>query len=166
VVRKGIYLLLLVLFTGCTMFVKDPVVTVKELNVVGLDGGGAAMELHLTVKNRNPFDVRLLGYSYQLTVLTLPLAKGGAREEIKFPAGAETELSIPIRISYGDLLEIFKRQPDPENVPYQLAAGLDLGTPLGQMTIPVNRTGTYAIPKQYRPATILNKLGDFFRMNK
>jgi len=162
--RKVVYLLLLfILLTGCTRFVNEPVVTVQDLNVVSLDPAGAGMELYLKVTNTNSFDVRLLGYSYDLKVMAIPLAKGGAREEIKFPAGGVTDLRIPIRVSYGDLLELFKRKLDPDKVPYQLAAGLDLETPLGQLIVPVNRSGTYAIPKQYRPSAILNKLGGFFR---
>ena len=167
--RKGAYLLLLLpllLATGCKMLVKDPVVTVQDLKVVSLTGGGAGMELRLKVKNPNSFGVRLLGYSYNLTVLELPLAKGTAREEIEFPAGGEAELLIPIKISFGDLLEIYRRKPNLESIPYRLSAGLDLGTPLGKMTVPVNRNGTYAIPRQYRPPAMLNRLTDFLRMNK
>jgi LEA14-like dessication related protein len=164
--KKGICLLLLLaVLAGCTALVKEPQVTVRDLSAVSLDGGGAGMELLLTVQNANPYEVRLLGYSYDLKVMALPLARGGAREEIRFPAGAATDLRIPVKVSYGDLLEIFKRKPDPERIPYQLMAGLDLDTPLGQLTVPVNRTGTYAVPKQYRPGAILDRLGDFFRMN-
>jgi LEA14-like dessication related protein len=148
------------------MFVKEPTVTVRDLNVVSLDGGGAGMELLLTVKNPNRYDVSLLGYSYDLKVMAFPLAKGGGREEIRFPAGASTDLRIPVKVSYGDLLEIFKRRPDPDRVPYALLAGLDLETPLGHLTVPVHRNGTYAIPKQYRPASILNKLTDFLKLNR
>ena len=165
--RKSLYLLLLfTLLTGCTTLVQKPVVTVKDLTVVSLDAGGAGMELYLNIENPNPFEVSLLGYSYDLKVMALTLARGQAREEIRFPAGTATDLRLPIRISYGDLLEIFKRKPDPDNVPYQIAAGLDLETPLGPLTVPVNRTGTYAIPKQYRPESILNNLSDFFKINK
>jgi LEA14-like dessication related protein len=159
-------LLLVVLCSGCTLFVKAPVVTVRDLNVVSLDGAGAGMELYLTVKNTNSFDLKLLGYSYDLKVMALPLAKGGAREEVSFPAGVETDLRIPVRVTFGDMIEIFKRRPDPDHIPYALQAGLDLDTPLGQLSVPVNRTGTYAVPKQYRPASILNTLGDFFKQNQ
>ena len=165
--RKGFCLLLLVLlFTGCTMFVKAPVVTVRELNVVSLDGAGLGMELLLTVKNSNLYDIKLLGYSYDLKVMELPLARGGARDEVSFPAGASTEMRIPIKVSYGDLLTVVTRSPDPERIPYLLSAGLDLETPLGHLSVPVNRTGTYAVPKKYRPGSILNRLGDFFKQNK
>lgn len=164
--KIALLLLLLVVLTGCTKFVTEPVVTVRDLSVVSLDGGGAGMELLLTVKNANSYDVTLLGYSYDLKVMSLPLAKGGAREEIKFAADSETDLRIPIKVSYGDLLEMFKRRPDPDRIPYQLMAGLDLETPLGQLTVPVKRTGTYAVPKQYRPTAILDKLSDFFKTNR
>jgi len=87
------------------------------------------------------------------------------REEVSFPGGTATDLRIPIKVSYGDLLEIFRRKPDLDKVPYQLQAALDLGTPLGQMSVPVNRTGTYGVPKQYRPGALLNRLGDFFKQN-
>ena len=165
--KKIVYLLLLVvLLSGCTKFVSHPEVTVQDLNVVSLDPGGAVMELYLTVKNTNSFEVKLQGYSYDLKIMALPLAKGGAREEIKFPPGVETDVRIPIRITYGDLLEILKRKPDPDKIPYQITAGLDLDTPMGQLTVPVNRNGTYAIPKQYRPSSIFGKLGEFFGLRK
>ena len=158
--------LLALLCTGCTVFVKAPTVTVRGLNVVSLDGSGVGMDLNLTVKNPNPYDIKLLGYRYDLQVLALPLAKGGGREEVSFPSGAETELRIPVKVSYGDMLEIFKRRPDPDHVPYLLSAGLDLETPLGKLSVPVNRTGSYAVPKQFRPGSLLNRLGDFFKQNK
>lgn len=158
--------MLFMLLTGCTMFVKAPVVTVQDLNVVSLDGGSVGMELYLKVKNTNPYDLELLGYSYDLQVTALPLAKGGARDQVKFPSGVETDLRIPLRVAYGDLLEVLKRNPDPENIPYQLSAALDLDTPLGGLSVPVHRSGTYAVPKQYRPSTLLKKLGDFFKMKR
>lgn len=164
---RYIYLLpLFILLAGCAALVKEPVVTVKDLNVVSVDGGGAGMELRLNVSNGNPFDIRLLGYSYDLKVMELPLATGGAREEIRFASGAETDLRIPIRISYGEMLEIFKRKPDPNSIPYRLSAGLDLETPLGRLTVPVQRTGTYAVPGKYRPSSILDGFRHFFRTDQ
>jgi LEA14-like dessication related protein len=148
------------------MFVKAPAVSVRDFRFVSLDGAGAGMELYLTVLNKNPYDIKLLGYNYDLQVMALPLAKGAVREEVSFPSDTATDLRIPIKVSYGDLLEIFKRGPDPDHIPYALIAGLDLGTPLGQLNVPVNRTGTYAVPKQYRPGSILNRLGDFFKQNQ
>lgn len=162
--RKIVCLLsLVVLLSGCTALVSAPVVTVRDLNVVSLNPAGAGMELWLKVRNPNPFDVKLQGYSYDLKVMALPLANGEEREVVNFPAGEETEFRIPIRITFADLLEILKRKPDPEKIPYQLSTGLDLATPVGPMTVPVNRTGTYAIPKKFRPSALFGKLTEMFQ---
>lgn len=164
VVRKiACLLFMVVLLSGCGTLVTAPAVTVQDFNVVSMDPAGAGMELYLRVKNPNSFDVKLQGYSYDIKVMALPLVRGGAREEVNFPANEETDVRIPIQITYADLLEILKRRPDPENIPYQLAAGLDLETPMGQMTVPVKRSGTYAIPRKYRPSAIFGKLADIFQ---
>lgn len=160
--KAVILLLLLVVCSGCTLFLKEPVVTVRDLSVVSLDGAGAGMDLYLTVKNPNSYDINLRGYSYDLKVMALPLAKGGAREEVRFSGKTDTDLRIPIKVSYGDLLEILKRRPDPNHIPYALSASLDLETPVGLLSLPVNRTGTYALPEQYRPGNFLKKLGELF----
>jgi len=165
-VRRVVCLLLLVfLCTGCTMFVKAPIVQVRDFKVVSLDGSGVGMELRLTVQNANPYDIKLLGYNYELKVMALPLAKGEARDEVSFPSGVETDLRIPIKVSYGDLMEILKGKLDPNQIPYALQAGLDLQTPLGRLNLPVNHTGSYAVPKQFRPGSLLNKLGSFLKQN-
>ncbi|MBJ6750416.1 LEA type 2 family protein [Geomonas anaerohicana] len=162
--RKIVALLLVVvLLSGCSKLVSAPQVTVQDLSVVSVDPTGAGMELYLRVLNTNSFDVKLQGYSYDIKIMALPLAKGGAREEINFPAHEETDVRIPVRITYADLLEILKRKPDPDRIPYQVAAGLDLETPVGQMTVPVKKNGTYAIPKKYRPAAIFGKIADFLK---
>lgn len=160
-------LLLVTLIAGCTsVFVKEPVVTVKGLNMVSLDAGGAAMEVNLVVENPNGYNIKLLGYSYDLQVMSLPLVKGGARDEIDFAPKAATEVRIPLRIAYGDLIALMKRNPDPDQVPYRLKAGLDLDTPVGHMTVPIDRNGTYRIPKQYRPSYYLDRFKDLLGFRK
>lgn len=165
--KRFIYLLfMVVLLAGCSTVVQKPVVTVKDLNVVSLDTSGAGMELYLNVENTNPFDITLQGYSYNLNIMALPLAKGGAREQIRFRANDATDLRIPIRISYSDLIEILKRKPDPDKIPYHVTAGLDIETPVGQMTVPIDRKGTYALPEEYRLLNILNTLTNFLMIGK
>lgn len=121
------------------------------------------MELYLTVDNPNRFDVKLLGYNYDLTVMALPVAKGGGRDAITFPGKEVTDVRIPVRVAYSDMWEILKRRPDPDGVPYQLEAGLELDTPAGVMTVPVHKKGTYVVPQKFRPSFLLGRLSDLFK---
>lgn len=158
----GVLLMVLVL-SGCSsLFVKEPVVTVKGVDLVSVDAAGVGMEVELTIENRNGYDIKLLGYSYDLQVMALPLAKGGTRETVTFPAATTTDLRIPIRLGLGELMEILKRIPNPDRVPYRLKAGLDLDSPFGHLSVPVDKSGTYQVPAKFRPSFYLDKVRDFF----
>lgn len=159
---KRLLLLLLLFLSGCSLLVADPEVTVQKASIVGLDSSGFELEFYLTVKNPNPYGIALKGYNYDLRVMTLPIAKGGARDAVEFKAGSTTDMRLPVRIEYRDLLEILKRRPDPDRIPYRLSAGLELDTPVGEVLVPLDKSSTFAIPKEYRPSHFLKQITDLF----
>lgn len=147
---------------GCSFFLETPQVTVKNVNLVGLDTTGLELEFYLGVNNPNPFAVTLKGYSYDVQVMTLPVAKGGSRTPVRFESSSETEMRLPVRIQYSDLAEILKRRPDPDRIPYRLNAGLELDSSLGNFLVPVEKKDTFSIPEQYRPSHALKLISDMF----
>ena len=146
---------------GCSVMLSEPAITVKRTALVGLDTAGADLEFHLSISNPNPFDLTLLGYTYNLQVMTLPLTGGGGQQPLAIPSGRETDMRLPVRVQFGDLLEIIKNRPDPDKIPYQLNARLQLKTPLGDMLVPVDRNGVFSVPDQYRPGYYLNRIRTF-----
>jgi LEA14-like dessication related protein len=147
---KSLVLLGFLVVTGCSLFVTKPEIAVKDLQLAGVDRDGIEMDFLLTVTNPNSYSLKLTGYRYNLLVSALPLAKGENHEVVEFQGNAVTSVRLPVRISFHDLLEILKRRPDPEHISYQLTAGFDLDTPVGAIGIPVDKSGTFAIPKKYR----------------
>lgn len=157
----GLVALLMVSFllSGCSLFIADPTVQVKDVGIVGLDSSGVEIELLLAVTNPNPYRVKLTGYNYDLKVMSLPLAKGGTRETFDFKGGGTvTDLRLPLRIPLATLFELFKRRPDPDNIPYTLEAGLELDSPLGLFAVPVEKRGIFKVPERYRPEFFLKQL--------
>jgi len=155
--------LLIVMLSGCASLVQAPRVALKETSMVGLDTSGIDLEFQLGITNPNSFDLSLLGYTFDLRVLTLPLSTGGMQETILFPAGKETGMRLPVRLKFTDLLEISRRAHGPDNIPYQLKVLLQLRTPLGEMAVPVEESAVLAIPEQYRPAAFINRLQEALR---
>jgi LEA14-like dessication related protein len=153
-------ILLLLFLCGCSLLLEEPKVSLTRTSLVGVDTAGADIECALAISNPNSFDLTLRGYTYDLRVMSLPLAAGGLQEPLAIPAGKQTDMRLPIRVKYADLLEILKRLPDPDRIPYQLRASLMLSTPLGDMVIPVDRNSTFAVPETYRPGHVLNRLLD------
>lgn len=155
-------LLLLLITAGCASLIQEPQVALKRSNIIGLDTAGVDLEFYLGITNPNSFDLSLLGYTYDLRVMTLPLAASGLQGAILIPADRETDMRLPVRVKFGDLLEILKRHPDPDKIPYQINARLHIKSPLGEMVIPVEMDGSFALPEKYRPSFYLDRFRDVF----
>jgi LEA14-like dessication related protein len=146
-----------VVISGCSSFVQKPKVLLKSASFVGLDQGGADIEFSLGITNPNSFDVSLLGYTYDLKVMALPLAAGGLRENYRLKSGQETDVRLPVRVSFADLFEVLKRKPDLERIPYRLNAQLQVDTLMGEIPVPFEIESTFALPEKYRPANYLDR---------
>jgi LEA14-like dessication related protein len=161
ILRLVLFCLLLSLaVSGCSALIQEPRVSVKQTSLIAIDTSGVDIEFFLEVNNPNPFDLSLMSYTYDLRIMTLPLANGGNQDVVLFPAGSGTNLRMPIHLKFADLLEIIKRRPDPDRIPYRIDARLNLETPLGEMIIPVSQQASLSIPPAYRPGVFINNLRD------
>jgi LEA14-like dessication related protein len=156
-------ILALTLLSGCAAIVHEPQVTVKGASLTGIGLSGVDAEFLMGVTNPNLFDLSLLGYTYEVRVQDMPFSTGGLQETTLFAAGRETELRVPVHFTFADLLRIVKSAGDPDRIPCQLNAHLHLKTPLGTMTIPVEKSAVVAIPAQYRPAAHFDRFRDALR---
>ncbi len=157
---QKLLLLSLLFLTACAMTVQNPTVKIKDVRFAGLDGNGVLLDFLLDVTNANSFDLPLQGYTYDVRLMALPLVRGESKDCLSFPGKTSTDVLIPVKLSYADVMEIIKRNPRMKEIPYQLNADLSLGTPLGAITVPVRKGGTVTIPKQYQPDGLLRKFGD------
>lgn len=155
---KRLPFFLLILLTGCSLFVKKPDVAVKSVTLTGLDTKGVGIDFLLTVANPNSYKLTLSGYRYDLFVSSLPLTEGESVDTIVFPAKAVTDVRLPARVEFRDLLKVLKAVPDPEQVPYRLKAALNIQAPLGSFMVPVDRAGTFALPPDKLVGGILRHL--------
>lgn len=162
---KRFILLFCMFLTGCTMFMTPPEIIVRDVTLVGADRDGVEMDLGLAVINHNSSSIKLTRYNYYLLVAELPMSKGEGREPFEFAADSTTDIKVPIRITYRDLLEILKRIPDPDHIPYQITANFDLKTGFGPVTIPAAKNGYFAVPQRYRPGQIFKELNELLQGN-
>lgn len=163
---KMLVAMVFLVLTGCSLVMARPEVAVRDVILTSFDDDGVTIDCLLAVTNPNSFHLTLRGYTYDLRVMSKPLTKGGSRHTIDFAGGATTEVRLPVRIDFQDLLEILRCRPDPEGIPYQLVAGLEVETPIGVLSVPVEKNGTLALPERYRPTHFLKKIGDIFKGTK
>ncbi|HEX9023647.1 MAG TPA: LEA type 2 family protein [Geobacteraceae bacterium] len=160
---KRFFLFCFLLLAGCSYLVAKPEVEVKRVTLAGIDGKGVVLDFLLSVTNRNSYTLRLNGFRYDLRVADLPLARGEGREPLEFKGNSATEVKVPVQIAFQDLLEILKRHPDPEHIPYRLTAAFDLKAPLAIVKVPVEKSGSFAVPQNCRPDRFLRKFNDLIK---
>lgn len=160
-----LFLIPLVLITSCSMIVEKPKVNLSDVRFGGVDANGVTIDFLLTVTNPNSFDIPLNGYTYTVGMMALPLAKGQSKNHYIFHGKTSTDMLIPVSLNYDDVLRILKRRPGLNEIPYQLAADLSVGTPVGDINVPVRKSGTVTVPEKYRPGNLLRKFGDFLKAN-
>jgi len=155
--------LLIALLSGCSTLIQEPRIALKGTSLIAADSSGIDIEFALGITNPNNFDLSLMGCTYDLSIMTLPLTTGKTQMTVLFPAGEETDMRLPIHLNFSDLLEIIKRQPDLNKLPYQMNATLHLKHPLGEMTIPVEKNDILNVPDRYRPDAAINRLRGVLR---
>lgn len=150
-------LIIFIWLAGCAVLVKEPRVTIQKTSIIGIDGSGVEVEFLVGVDNPNSFDLSLLGYTYGLNIMDVPFSQGGAQDEVNFPAGLLTELRLPMKIKFVDLLEVIKRRPEADQIPYRMTALLKIKAPLGEMQVPVDKSDFFKVPEAYRADNFIRR---------
>jgi len=160
---KIVLIPLLLVLCACSMVVEKPKVDLKDVRITGLDANGVSIDFLLSVTNPNSYELSLEEYRYDLQLMARPLIHGESRQQNRFPGKISTDMKIPVRVAFNDVLEILKRRPGLETIPYQLDADLRVGTPIGCITVPVNKSGNLTVPDKYRPGTIIKKFNGLLK---
>ena len=137
---------------------KEPRVAIQKTSITGVDSSGLEIEFEVRVDNPNTFDLTLIGYSYDLQLMAVPFSSGRHQGEISFSAGQMTDLRLPVRIKFADLIAISRRLMEADRIPYHLTASLNIKTPLGDMAVPVDKSDSFQVPDIYRSGNFLRRL--------
>jgi LEA14-like dessication related protein len=92
-------LLAFIALTGCSLLMTKPEVAIKSVTLAGADRKGVQLDFLLAVKNPNSYRLNLDGYSYDLHVSSIPLARGESRDAMEFAANAATDVRLPVKVS-------------------------------------------------------------------
>ncbi|MBP1752502.1 MAG: lipoprotein [Geobacteraceae bacterium] len=149
--------------TACSTFIAKPEITLKDVKLVGVGAEGFDLDFYFSVRNPNSFDLKLKDYTYDVKIMSLLLAQGSSQATQNFYANSTSDLLLPAKIPYSGLIDILKRRPNPDAIPYQLHADLNIGGAIGTTRVPIDKSGTFKVPKEYYPNNLLKKVGDFLK---
>lgn len=160
---RGLVLLLMLLLVvvalgGCSLLYKKPTVTIGDIRVSDFSSEGLKLDVELMVQNPNSFGITVHGYRYNLALNGIPFSSGNQLRDVTLLPSATTSVRLPAAIPYAAILQLVSKQLDYDRVPYEIEGDLDVSTSFTTRRIPVKSSGTFAIPKRYRPDRYMRQL--------
>jgi len=123
---------------------KEPVVTLRDvrLNGVGLTGG--SMDVVLNVYNPNGYNLSATQMTYRLMVDSVQFADGLVEQRFDVAENDSNTVRIPVSFTYAGIGEAGRQLLNTGSINYRVAGGLTVATPLGNFTVPYDRTGRFS----------------------
>lgn len=141
--------LLVVGASGCKtvgkQMLKEPVVTLRDVKLVGVGATGGTLDITLNVFNPNDF--RLDGSRITYRVFADSVAVGGGSLDQRFTVqnGDSTEMRLPLTFTYAGLGAAARQLQNQGSVNYRVMGEIEVATPIGRFTRPYDQTGRYSI---------------------
>ncbi|MCG8487438.1 MAG: LEA type 2 family protein [Chromatiales bacterium] len=151
-----ILLFLIMLFQGCSSLQQaeqlmsgiQPTGEVKGVKLSGLDLRGIDLLFDVEVDNPNPVAISLDGLDYDLKLLDRSFLKGQQSMGMSLAADGKSQVKLPVRMEFEQLLKHYSDLSKRDEVPYQLDLGLGVDVPLlGRVRLPVSYQGRLPVPK-------------------
>lgn len=126
---------------------RKPKVTLKSVDVVGVDFQQARLRADLEVENRVPVPVHLARVDWGVTIDGASLVSGNLAEAMEVPARGTLPVQIPFVLKFQDLYGIAQKYKDQDEAPFRLEGKLAVDTPVGPVTLPFRHDGLAPVLK-------------------
>jgi LEA14-like dessication related protein len=137
-----------VLAAGCATLGRaafaDPVVTLRNVNVVGLGLTGGNLDVVLNVYNPNGYRLDATRLNYRIQVDSTPLANGTLDNQFTVQNKDSTQVHIPVTFSWNGLGAGARQIFNTGAVNYRVLGDVTVGSPVGNYTIPFSQTGRFS----------------------
>ncbi len=129
------------MFAGCSSLkkaIEPPKVTLETVNIAKLSALSADLEIVLKVANPNNIDFDVKNLKYQLDINSKTITSGTMKDKVVVKKKETTVVTLPIRISYKDIISSALMLLDSQGMPYRVKGS----TEIGPFTIPFDDNGT------------------------
>lgn len=137
---KILIAILLVFTVSCSSLkkvVEPPKIKVAEVNVMGLSGSNANLEIVLSVMNPNSIDFDVKNLKYALDINSKTVTSGTMKDKVVVKKKETTMVSVPLRVQYKDILSSALLLLQKDGMPYKVQGSVEVGP----FTIPFDDNG-------------------------
>ncbi len=138
---------LLTVTAGCAALGRatfaEPMVELRDVQVVGLGLDGGNLDVILSVYNPNRFSLDASRLTYRVDIDSTQLGNGALDSRFVVPRGDTSLVRIPVRFTYLGLGAAGRQLLSTGSVNYRVRGDFSVGTPLGNFTRPYDRSGRF-----------------------
>lgn len=138
---------LLTLTAGCAALGRatfaEPMVELRDVQVVGLGIDGGNLDVVLSVYNPNRFSLDATRLTYRVDIDSTQLGNGALDSRFVVASGDTSLVRIPVRFTYRGLGAAGRQLLATGSVNYRVRGDFSVGTPLGSFTRPYDRSGRF-----------------------
>jgi LEA14-like dessication related protein len=133
---------------GCGNLAKSsfaqPQVTLKDVKLTGVGLTGGSLDVILNVYNPNNYRLDASRLTYRVLMDTVAFANGSVDQALTVQSKDSTAVRIPVNFSYNGLGAAGRQILNTGSVNYRVLGDLVVATPLGNFTVPYDRTGRFS----------------------
>ena len=122
----------------------EPLVTLKDVKLTGVGLTGGSLDVVLNVYNPNNFRLDASRLTYKVMMDTVSFATGAIDQLTTVQSKDSTAVRIPVNFTYSGLGEAGRQILNTGSVNYRVLGDLVVATPLGNFTVPYDRTGRFS----------------------
>ncbi len=139
--------LIIILASGCASLPvgQSPEVKGVSPRITGLDFDGLDMAFDVDVNNPYPIPIKTPQFRYGIDVEGSKFFDSKATSQLNLPAGRVGTVTLPVRLSYTDLLKTYKSLGDKAEADYLLRGDIILPLLGHSLSLPISHGGTFPV---------------------
>jgi LEA14-like dessication related protein len=123
---------------------QNPVVSLRDVRVLGLGTQGGELEVQLGVYNPNQYRLDATRLTYRVFVGdSVSVGSGAIDTQTTVQAGDSTIVRVPISFSYAGVGAAAMQLMRTGSVTYRVGGDVTVGSPVGNFTVPYSTTGRF-----------------------
>ena len=150
--RNWLLAIVVMALTGCAALEQarwqEPELRLEQVELMRLTPTNAELVGHFTVNNPNGFGVSMGALDYRLSMNESEVLAGVQEQGQRLEAGAETQVSVPLVLSFAELATLVQGFSSQSEIDYELAGGMRFEVPVaGSIRVPARTTGSLPVPR-------------------
>jgi len=122
----------------------EPVVSLKNVQVTGLDLTGGSLDIVLGVYNPNQLPIDATSLTYRVSVDSVPLGSGTSSATFTVKDRDSTDVHLPLQFSWSGVGNAARELIGQGAVNYRVTGDLGVNSPIGSLTLPYDRQGRFS----------------------